>query len=45
LKIEAAMNVTCVYVHVKPDKVKNFIKATSENHYESVKEQGSRPGY
>jgi Uncharacterized conserved protein len=26
---------------VKPDEVKNFIKATSENHHESVKEQGN----
>ena len=35
------MIVTCVYVHVKPDEVNNFIEATSENHHESVKETGN----
>ena len=35
------MIVTCVYVHVKPDEVKNFIEATSENHHEALKETGN----
>ena len=35
------MIVTCVYVHVKPDAVKNFIDATTENHHESVREPGN----
>jgi (4S)-4-hydroxy-5-phosphonooxypentane-2,3-dione isomerase len=35
------MIVTCVYVHVKPDFIKEFIKATSANHLESVKEPGN----
>ncbi|MBP8959786.1 MAG: antibiotic biosynthesis monooxygenase [Bacteroidales bacterium] len=35
------MIVTCVYVHVKPDMVEEFIKATTVNHLESVKEPGN----
>jgi|WetSurSiteA1Bulk_404760.scaffolds.fasta_scaffold46886_2 (4S)-4-hydroxy-5-phosphonooxypentane-2,3-dione isomerase len=41
LKILTPMIVTCVYVHVKPDKVSMFVEATSSNHFESVKEQGN----
>ncbi|MGC1390650.1 MAG: antibiotic biosynthesis monooxygenase [Bacteroidales bacterium] len=35
------MIVTCVYIHVKPGEVNNFIDATSANHHESVKEPGN----
>lgn len=35
------MIVTCVYVHVKPDVVDQFIEATTANHRESVKEPGN----
>jgi autoinducer 2-degrading protein len=35
------MIVTCVYIHVLPEAVEKFIKATSENHTESVKEKGN----
>jgi (4S)-4-hydroxy-5-phosphonooxypentane-2,3-dione isomerase len=35
------MIVTCVYVHVKADAVDSFIKATTANHLESVKEPGN----
>jgi len=35
------MIVTCVYVHVKPDAVQDFIDATAANHFESVKEPGN----
>jgi autoinducer 2-degrading protein len=35
------MIVTCVYVHVKPSAVKEFIEATTANHLESVKEPGN----
>ena len=35
------MIVTCVYVHVKHTDVNNFIDATVENHFESVKEDGN----
>ena len=35
------MIVTCVYVEVKPDAVESFIKATTSNHLESVKEPGN----
>jgi len=35
------MIVTCVYVHVKPDEISNFINATVENHNGSVKEPGN----
>jgi (4S)-4-hydroxy-5-phosphonooxypentane-2,3-dione isomerase len=41
LKNEQAMIVTCVYIHVKPGEVNNFIEATSSNHRESVKETGN----
>lgn len=35
------MIVTCVYVSVKPDRVKEFIELSTENHRESVKEPGN----
>jgi autoinducer 2-degrading protein len=35
------MIVTCVHVHVNPNAVPSFIKATIENHLESVKEPGN----
>jgi len=35
------MIVTCVYVHVKPESIGEFIKASEENHLESVKESGN----
>ena len=35
------MIVTCVYVHVKSESVEDFIKASTENHLESVKESGN----
>jgi autoinducer 2-degrading protein len=35
------MIVTCVYVSVKPESVKDFITASVENHLSSVKEPGN----
>ncbi len=35
------MIVTCVYVHVKPESVQEFINASTENHLEAVKEPGN----
>lgn len=35
------MIVTCVYVHVKEEAVGEFIRATTANHLESVKEPGN----
>jgi autoinducer 2-degrading protein len=35
------MTVTCVYVHVKPEYIRDFIDATTANHLESVKEKGN----
>jgi autoinducer 2-degrading protein len=35
------MIVTCVYVHVNPGTIQSFIKATIENHLESIKEPGN----
>jgi autoinducer 2-degrading protein len=35
------MIVTCVYVHVKPDKIVDFISATIDNHNHSVQEPGN----
>jgi autoinducer 2-degrading protein len=35
------MIVTCVHVHVKPEKVSEFIEAISENHRGSVMEPGN----
>ncbi len=35
------MIVTCVYIHVKPESVADFIKACEENHRESIKEPGN----
>jgi len=35
------MHVTLVHVHVKPDKIEEFIAATRENHLASVKEPGN----
>jgi autoinducer 2-degrading protein len=35
------MHVTVVYVHVKPERVADFVEATRENHEQSVKEPGN----
>ena len=35
------MIVNCVYVHVKKDVIEDFVKATRENHLESVREEGN----
>lgn len=35
------MIVTCVYVHVKPEVINEFLIATKNNHSESVKEPGN----
>jgi autoinducer 2-degrading protein len=35
------MIVTCVYVSVKPERINEFILATTENHMASVREQGN----
>lgn len=35
------MIVSCVYVHVKPGSVKEFIEATRANHREAVREPGN----
>ena len=35
------MLTTCVYVHVKTEKIDGFILATIENHCQSVKEPGN----
>jgi (4S)-4-hydroxy-5-phosphonooxypentane-2,3-dione isomerase len=35
------MIVTCVYVHVKPEAVEEFINASALNHLEAVREQGN----
>jgi autoinducer 2-degrading protein len=35
------MIVTCVYVHVKPEALDDFIKASATNHAESIKEPGN----
>lgn len=35
------MIVTCVSVRVRPDRVEDFIRATSENHAGSVREPGN----
>ncbi len=34
------MIVTIVHIEVKPDHIDPFIRATTENHLESVKEPG-----
>lgn len=36
------MHVTLVHVHVKPDRVEDFIAASRANHEGSVKEPGNR---
>lgn len=36
------MHVTPVYVHVKPDRVADFIAAVKDNHLHSVQEPGNR---
>ncbi|HSI23183.1 MAG TPA: antibiotic biosynthesis monooxygenase [Methylophilaceae bacterium] len=36
------MHVTLVHVHVKPEHVDDFIRATHENHLHSVREPGNR---
>jgi autoinducer 2-degrading protein len=35
------MIVTCVHIHVKPESVDDFIKASEENHLGSVQEPGN----
>ncbi len=35
------MIVTCVHVKVKPERIADFIRASEENHNESVKEEGN----
>jgi len=35
------MIVTCVYVHVKPDVIQDFVEASTENHIEALKEPGN----
>ena len=35
------MIVTCVYIHVKPETIDDFIKASEANHLGSVKEPGN----
>jgi autoinducer 2-degrading protein len=35
------MTVTCVHVHVKPEKLAEFIQACQENHYKSIQETGN----
>jgi autoinducer 2-degrading protein len=35
------MIVTCVHIHVKPEAIESFIKASVANHKESVKEPGN----
>jgi (4S)-4-hydroxy-5-phosphonooxypentane-2,3-dione isomerase len=35
------MITTCVYIHIKTEKINSFILATIENHNESVKEPGN----
>jgi (4S)-4-hydroxy-5-phosphonooxypentane-2,3-dione isomerase len=35
------MLTTCVYIHVKTEKIDSFILATIENHCQSVKEPGN----
>jgi autoinducer 2-degrading protein len=35
------MIVTCVYVHVKPEALEEFIIASEANHFASVKEPGN----
>ncbi len=35
------MIVTCVYVHVKPERVNDFLEAIIENHRGSVREPGN----
>jgi (4S)-4-hydroxy-5-phosphonooxypentane-2,3-dione isomerase len=35
------MIVTCVFVHIKPEAVEDFIKASTANHLESLKEKGN----
>jgi len=36
------MHVTLVHVHVKPERVKDFIEATRANHHASILEPGNR---
>jgi (4S)-4-hydroxy-5-phosphonooxypentane-2,3-dione isomerase len=35
------MTATCVHIHVKPESVEEFIRITTANHLESVKEPGN----
>ncbi|MFH0879358.1 MAG: antibiotic biosynthesis monooxygenase [Lentisphaerota bacterium] len=36
------MHVTLVHIHVKPDKVEDFLRATQANHQGSIREPGNR---
>ena len=36
------MHVTCVHVHVKPDRIEEFRQASILNHQESIKEPGNQ---
>ena len=36
------MHVTLVHVHVKPERVEEFVAATRDNHEASVREPGNR---
>lgn len=35
------MTVTCVHIHVKPEAVGEFIKASAVNHNEAIREPGN----
>ena len=35
------MIVTCVYIKIKPDAINGFIELTTDNHKESVREEGN----
>lgn len=35
------MIVTCVYIHVKPEAINDFIEASAANHREALKESGN----
>jgi (4S)-4-hydroxy-5-phosphonooxypentane-2,3-dione isomerase len=35
------MTATCVHIHIKPESVEEFIRVTTANHRESVKEHGN----
>lgn len=35
------MTVTCVYIHVKPEAIDEFINASASNHRQAIKEPGN----